>query len=844
MEERVQRILRNFLVLSKSDKQKQIIYWVKKGSKSIIPILKSIASGDSEVQIRFLARKGLFHLSKRFKEENNLNFEAKNFDDLIKLLDDTKKAESYARILNIGQLNFPSECREYILKQFDQVRSDDYFLATNLINLGKVGSIADIEVILSYIEHSDSRVRASVIESLGSLGAREVLPYLIRALRDEDNRIRANAIRALKLQGKKIVFESVQEMVKSEEVWMRSSAAFAIGEYKSPEVLEILSALLADKNDAVKKMAFKSLQKLAENGVIEANILLDRLDSIEEEESILDYLQITESNPDYPCNLDSLSAGDSRARLLEINRIVQGGIEDKYKELEERLVVEEDNFVNASLILALGQVKQESAVPLIKTFLSSTVPRLRANAIEALSSFQNPRFLPEVILNLEDSNNRARANAIIALKLLPYVDIYSPLRDMVESKDLIQQQSAFYAITEIGSEEALELLVKLVDLTKNEQLINNIREYILMLEDSDDSIGSLRHSLQHKIDFSYAQQTGFFTQIQDTEVSEEKLSSDLSEADFEGFTPDNLRPQRFDKIDTTGFVGATTEKKLLMIEQIKEDLNQEHYTVLRIAERDKDFQIKCIAKIALTAYKGKGFKEEDLSDLVGVKHADNGRSIFIPELNISRFILKYEGESTIHELNRELQKRTQDFKKTNFWGGRFGDQLPMLSALRMDTQEMICDMLGDDQFEIQEYGLCYFSPTYKPFLNGMKSLDGVNYENFVQLNMVNSMLLRQNETDHVSRMISSIAAPKYLMIIISTSNVFLFLRYALAYRRAEFVKFPLRLVNNVNLLSEGHFHQIIITFSEDQELILPRIQKANSERLMKALGSHLSSSTE
>ena len=157
---------------------------------------------------------------------------------------------------------------------------------------------------------------------------------------------------------------------------------------------------------------------------------------------------------------------------------------------------------------------------------------------------------------------------------------------------------------------------------------------------------------------------------------------------------------------------------------------------------------------------------------------------------------------------------------------------------------MLSDMLGDDQFEIQEYGLCYFSPPYKPFLDGVKSLDGVNYENFVQVNMINSMLLRQNEYDHVSSLITSIAAPKYLMLIVSKNHVFLFLRYTLAYRRAEFVKFPLRLVSGVNLLTEGHFHQIIVTLNEDCELILPRIQKTNSEGLIKALGLRLSSDTE
>ena len=115
-------------------------------------------------------------------------------------------------------------------------------------------------------------------------------------------------------------------------------------------------------------------------------------------------------------------------------------------------------------------------------------------------------------MNLDDSNNRARANAIIALKDLPYVDVFSPLRQMIDSDDFMQQQSAF-AITEIRSEESLKSLCELADRTKHEDIINNIREYVLMLEESDDYEGSLREKLQHKIDFFDTQQSGFFAQV-------------------------------------------------------------------------------------------------------------------------------------------------------------------------------------------------------------------------------------------------------------------------------------------------------------------------------------------
>ena len=91
----------------------------------------------------------------------------------------------------------------------------------------------------------------------------------------------------------------------------------------------------------------------------------------------------------------------------------------------------------------------------------------------------------------------------------------------------------------------------------------------------------------------------------------------------------------------------------------------------------------------------------------------------------------------------------------------------------------------------------------------------------------------------MSNLITSIAAPKYLLLIVSSTNVFLFLRYALAYRRAEFVKFPLSLVRKANLQSEELFHHIAITLDEGYELILPRIEKSNTKELLSALQSQI-----
>ena len=133
-----------------------------------------------------------------------------------------------------------------------------------------------------------------------------------------------------------------------------------------------------------------------------------------------------------------------------------------------------------------------------------------------------------------------------------------------------------------------------------------------MLEESDDYEGSLREKLQHKIDFFDTQQSGFFAQVGTSDITDENLSTELTEADFADFIPDNLSPQHFEKIEIENFISASTDIKLLMIEQMKKELNQNHYKVLRVAEKDADFQVKCIAKIALGSYKDMSFNEVDL----------------------------------------------------------------------------------------------------------------------------------------------------------------------------------------------------------------------------------------
>ncbi len=840
MEERTNQFLDSFWLLSQEQKRRRILAWVQKPAKGVGLLLKRIASEDAEVQIRYLARKALFHLQK-MNTQDAVGLKPNVAWEKIETLLESENSEKVTRVMEWCIRHQRVELLAWIEARLSKFK-DPYLVASALTALGRLGGASAFNSIRSFFQHPDARVRASCIEAMGVAGGTEATPYLLGALGSKDHRMRANAIRALRLQDRKLVLEALAQMVHSADEWMRSSAAYAIGEFKTSEVLELLASLLTDKIESIRKMAYRSLERLSDHGIVEANLLLKNLSGLKEEESIRDFLQLLE-NQTQQASEDLLHSEDSQVRLVEINRIVRERDSARFRDLEARLVLEEDNYIKASLILALGRVGQSSAVPLIKSFLVDPIPRIRANAIEALGSFGKPQYLPEVILRLDETNNRARANAIIALRHLKYVDVISPLKEMVLSEDPKVKQSAFFAINELGSKEAWDLL-KVLAKDAGPSLKVNIRDFVLMLQEQDPKEGKrLRKELEGFIDFSQVQAEFVEVETLEEAASESLLDEAplLKESDFEGFQPDNVTPDLLKSVELSGFLSVAAEKKAQMVEFMKNNLSQEHYTILRFAERDKDFQVKCLAKIALNQYRGKGYVEEDLQSVVSRTGGGGlAGNFLISGIGVERVRLEYQGNDSIPVLNQDLQRRLEQFSSTGSYGGTLKDVPVVLTALRRDSQDMIANALGPELNQVELVSLLYYSPTYRPFLDGQKSLDGLNLENFVQLNTMKSSVVQENSLDLVSVWLKSYASPKYLMVFLTPSNLILFLRSTLQYRTSEYARIPRSKIKSGQLRRGEHFLTLALKLHDGEELLLPRVHAKDGQDLLDRLLSHSS----
>lgn len=829
MDKRLNVVMREFSALSNEARKKRLISWVKKGTFSIIPILKKISSDDPDVQIRYLARKGIYHLNQRFEEKQYEFTEAASLEDIIQEFD----SGSHSRVSAMAEFCvFYSrlEVLPFLRNYLNDV--EDPFIVSSCIGLlGKIGKDEDYQLVEDYLNADDSRVRASVIEALSSIDPDRCLPYLLKHIGDDDNRIRAVALQCLRFRNKVVVFRSLEEMSKSPHVWMRSSAAYALGEYKSNEPLSFLLSLLQDDNEVVKKMAYKSLNRMSANGNPTAQEIVKKYGELSEKESIADFFQLMESKVSREENL--LNSDDSRTRLIEINKITQERIKDRYHELETRLLIEDDNYVIASLILSLGFVRKESSIELIQAYLNSNIPRLRANAIESLSHFHEQRYLTKVLLNLEDSNNRARANAVLALRDFIYVDKYRVLLDMIESEQLLMQQSAFYAITELSHDDYFSLLECLLQRVTDTDLLSSIQDFLLMKKDDSEICRSL--IVESKPEEGSREKFEEMVELE-TQVMEQGLdSSEYVHEDFDGFMPDDLEEKSFEAIQLDGFLNSNAETKVQMIEFMKINKDQSHFDVLKYAEKDKDFQVKCLAKMALKLYSSDDYSDSQVSDVVvrkdgSVQVVDKS---FIAEIGLKIKKVDYDGGEQIDFLNQDLLKRDEHFKQSGVWRGQFSDQFVMLNAMRLDTQHMIQQILGPDRAKIQSVSIAYYSPSYKAYREGKKSLDMVQHENFIQLNTFKTQVVTQVELSPTDHMICSCASPKYMLIIQKEDKLILFLRQLLQFQTADYVEIPTSWIEDLQSKVEGSRHHLDLVLKDGISLRIPNINAIDSQAISK-----------
>jgi len=856
---------------------------VKTNDIRSIPALQRVAGSDESVRIRYQAKKALFVLKRRLEQGipgGGTEPQHIKTDKVREILAGPDPAKKLGLLKVIARHKLATT----IPLLFEAAKSEqDAVVRSNIIIVvGILGDEAHIGDIAAYVHDRDPRVRANAIEALEYINHPNAYPIIVNALSDSDNRIRANAIKALRNYGKVNVINLLRKMLQSSQEWMRDSAAYALSLVAKNEAISLLLDSANDETATVRQRARAGLANLAKRGNPTASKALEEIDKHLDSDGVPPPLDLSafKELADGASEESLLQAEDAQVRLKELRSIVDEQDSSRLFEVVEMAQTEQDAFLKANAVIALGKLGDENLIDTLSEFLSSSEDRIRANDIEALAMIGGERVSSVLVPCLQDSNNRCKANAIIALKSHPYINVTKPLEEMVTSTEVLQRKSAFYAITDIATDEVILLLDPLHQ-DPEEDISKNARQFLQMLSeqgnavasdilsrssapkenaldslneeffDQDDSISALGFagfddSSDGAPGFGTEDSQGFAVGLElelegfDESATSESLPSSVDQSksphvefptstavkDISSLELQEEKPFRY-SVDQ--FINLPNGKKRSIIEELKNEITVQAYLFLREILNDKDFEIKCLAKVAL-----KNFENEDFAGPDAPKPSDRGWIFATPEIET----VEYQGLKKTIMLSRDLNEKAEAYEYAKTWKGPFPVEFPILNALREDTQEMIQFILRDE--ELRHVLICFQHDRMKPFMEGRRSLDGNRFANVVTLSNVSHRIEPYSPS---AKLLKTIKRPIYLLVLFTDDKLFLFLRGPLETSFGKFLSVNYQQIDNVEIspVNKGlktlvlHIHNDYIEIPEMYAHIAKPFHEFITERCVENL---------
>ncbi len=342
---------------------------------------------------------------------------------LIRLISDPMPWVALYALKAIGYVK-ESRAAEAVVKCFEST-SNHHVKSGAIMALGFMGNLTAVPTITAALRNSDDRVRANAVEALDrmSLPPKQKFQLLRPLLADTNNRAMANAAVAIHQADLKLALTTVATMLKNPDKWFRASSAWCLGRIQSPQSASWLVRLT--KTEAEPEVLAVCLKALEHYPTAEVTARVVEVMANEEP-----------------------SVRQQAARLLGLiaeSSQIQGLFEAYQKE--------DEPVVRSALVNAMGRLAGPDDILLLTECLRDSEARVQANAIEgilACAATAGPDVIPHIRPFIASTNNRLKANAVLALWQHGEVDVVRELEKMLDPADQKQCFSAIYVVGEIG----------------------------------------------------------------------------------------------------------------------------------------------------------------------------------------------------------------------------------------------------------------------------------------------------------------------------------------------------------------------------------------------------------
>jgi HEAT repeat protein len=393
-------------------------------------LLSRMSNGDPDSHVRFLARKALHLLERRAAVAPATG--SRSVQERLRAPDARLRQ---AAVWELARLREPRSFE--LLAQMLPVEPDQFVRTAIARTLPRLGGEKAVPALQQLLADESNRVRAAAVEGLTEVGHLGSVREILVMLSDPDERVQSAASRALLAFGFDRVTHALHGLVKDADPQLREAAARVLHRLRIREMAELVSSLGKDADPVRAALDGQAPRAF----------------------SVARALGVLAQRPAEAAQEDPLESPHREERLEEVRDIVTRRLLSRIPKVGQRLEVETDAGVKATLVMALGMLKARDCEAQLMHCLKDPDDRVRANAVEALGMMEDPSVLKMLVPLLKDGAPRVRANAIIALKRMRGIDLSAPLKEMIEHGDARTKASAIYAITDLNASE-LSLLLK------------------------------------------------------------------------------------------------------------------------------------------------------------------------------------------------------------------------------------------------------------------------------------------------------------------------------------------------------------------------------------------------
>ncbi|MBF0545880.1 MAG: hypothetical protein HQM08_15660 [Candidatus Riflebacteria bacterium] len=208
---------------------------------------------------------------------------------------------------------------------------------------------------------------------------------------------------------------------------------------------------------------------------------------------------------------------------------------------------------------------------------------------------------------------------------------------------------------------------------------------------------------------------------------------------------------------------------------------------------DPDSQVKLTAKLVYAAFQN----EEYYLDLKGLSQEEIQKKVEeeFKELQGARPILiEWDGGIDQPVMAKNLQNRLRKAEVSGEWDGSFPQSAQILNSLREDTQGMIKSQLHAGEETKHSFIACYHEGL-KPFRDAHRTLDSTTTVSVVNLSHFHFEL---PEFPNIQAMFSLLERPIYLLVLLTTERLIIFLRDQIRTSRASVQAIPFSQMKRVS----------------------------------------------